>query len=251
MSKLDLKEPEKKEETQDPNTIEQRSGLRELFDLFSLTGFVYGPLDSRLNIRDALEKNLKKPVPPHVNWLFCFGGISLFLFLVQAVTGILLLMYYRPTIAEAYKSVVFITNSVPFGWLIRGLHHWGANLMILMVFLHMVRVFFYGAYKPPRDFNWVTGVVLLMLTLGFGFTGYLLPWNQISYWATTVGTEAPGAVPFIGSYLTALIRGGQAVSQTTLTRFFAIHIVILPLTIGFFLVGHFFMIRKQGIAGPF
>lgn len=246
-----MAESEKKEtgERKQPS-FEQRSGLRELFELFSLTGFVYGPLDERLDIREALEKNLKKPVPSHVNWLFCFGGISLILFIVQAVTGILLLMYYRPTIAEAYKSVVFVTNNVPFGWLVRGLHHWAANLMIIMVFLHMARVFFYGAYKPPRDFNWVTGVILFMLTLGFGFTGYLLPWNQISYWATTVGTEVPGAVPVVGNFLIALIRGGQAVSQTTLTRFFAIHVVILPLLISFFLLGHFFMIRKQGIAGP-
>jgi quinol-cytochrome oxidoreductase complex cytochrome b subunit len=240
----------KKTGEQKQPSFEQRSGLRELFELFSLTGFVYGPLDERLDIREALEKNLKKPVPSHVNWLFCFGGISLFLFIVQAVTGILLLMYYRPTIAEAYKSVVFVTNNVPFGWLVRGLHHWAANLMIVMVFLHMARVFFYGAYKPPRDFNWVTGVILFMLTLGFGFTGYLLPWNQISYWATTVGTEVPGAVPLIGDFLITLIRGGQAVSQTTLTRFFAVHVVILPLLISFFLLGHFFMIRKQGIAGP-
>lgn len=240
----------KKVREEEQQNFEQRSGLRELFELFSLTGFVYGPLDSRLNIRDALEENLKKPVPPHVNWLYCFGGISLFLFIIQAVTGILLLMYYRPTIAEAYKSVVFITNNVPFGWLIRGFHHWAANLMIIMVFLHMLRVFFYGAYKAPRDFNWVTGVVLLMLTLGFGFTGYLLPWNQISYWATTVGTEVPGAVPYIGDFLITLVRGGQAVGQTTLTRFFAVHVVILPLLICFFLLGHFFMIRKQGISGP-
>ncbi len=246
---MNEKEKEKAVQEQQP-TFEQRSGLRELFELFSLTGFVYGPLDERLNIKEALEKNLKKPVPHHVNWLFCFGGLSLFLFTVQAVTGIMLLMYYRPTIAEAYKSVVYVTNNVPFGWLVRGLHHWAANLMIIMVFLHMTRVFFYGAYKPPRDFNWVTGVILLMLTLGFGFTGYLLPWNQISYWATTVGTEAPGAVPVIGGFLTTLIRGGPEVSQTTLTRFFAVHVVILPLVISFFLMGHFFMIRKQGISGP-
>ncbi len=243
-------EEKQKEEQKIPN-FEQRSGLRELFDLFSLTGFIYGPLDTRLNIREALEKNLKKPVPPHINWLFCFGGLTLFLFGVQAITGILLLMYYHPTIAEAYKSVVYVTDNVPFGWLVRGLHHWGANLMIVMVFLHMARVFFYGAYKPPRDFNWVTGVILLVLTLGFGFTGYLLPWNQISYWATTVGTEAPGAVPLLGRFLITFIRGGAEVSQSTLTRFFAIHIVILPLLIGFFMLGHFFMIRKQGVAGPF
>ena len=245
-----MPEKEKKTTEEGQQTFEQRSGLRELFELFSLTGFVYGQLDSRLDIKDAVEKNLSKPVPPHVNWTFCFGGISLFLFIVQAVTGIMLLMYYRPTIAEAYKSVVYITNNVPFGWLVRGLHHWAANSMIVMVFLHMMRVFFYGAYKPPRDFNWITGVVLLMLTLGFGFTGYLLPWNQISYWATTVGTEVPGAMPIIGEHIATLVRGGQSIGQTTLTRFFAVHIVILPLIIGFFLLGHFFMIRKQGISGP-
>ncbi|RJP64083.1 MAG: DUF4405 domain-containing protein [Candidatus Abyssobacteria bacterium SURF_17] len=245
-----VEQEQKETKPQTQPSFEQRSGLRELFELFSLTGFVYGPLDERLDIRDALEKNLKKPVPHHVNWLFCFGGISLFLFVVQGVTGIMLLMYYRPTVAEAYKSVVFITNNVPFGWLVRGLHHWAANLMIIMVFLHMARVFFYGAYKPPRDFNWVTGVILLTLTLGFGFTGYLLPWSQISYWATTVGTEVPAAVPFIGGFLSTLIRGGQAVGQSTLTRFFAVHVVILPLVISFFLLGHFFMIRKQGISGP-
>ena len=246
-----MADEKKEKKEQGIPSFEQRTGLRELFELFSLTGFVYGPLDARLNIRDALEENLKKPVPTHVNWLFCFGGLSLFLFGIQAVTGILLLMYYRPTIAEAYKSIVYITNNVPYGWLMRGLHHWGANVMIIMVFLHMARVFFYGAYKPPRDFNWVTGVILFMLTLGFGFTGYLLPWSQISYWATTVGTEAPGAIPVIGRILIMLVRGGQEVGQTTLTRFFAIHIVILPLLIGFFMLGHFFMIRKQGVAGPF
>lgn len=246
-----MAENEKKTtEQEEQPTFSQRTGLRELFDLFSLTGFIYGQLDDRLDIKDAVEKNLSKPVPSHVNWTYCFGGITLFLFIVQAVTGILLLMYYRPTVAEAYKSVVYITNNVPFGWLVRGLHHWASNGMIVMVFLHMLRVFFYGAYKPPRDFNWVTGVILLMLTLGFGFTGYLLPWNQISYWATTVGTEAPGAMPVIGEYITILMRGGPAIGQITLTRFFAVHVVLLPLTIGFFLMGHFFMIRKQGISGP-
>jgi quinol-cytochrome oxidoreductase complex cytochrome b subunit len=245
-----MAENEKKTTEEKQPTISQRTGFREMFELFSLTGFIYGQLDDRLDIKDAVEKNLSKPVPPHVNWTFCFGGITLFLFMVQAVTGIMLLMYYRPTVAEAYQSVVYITNNVPFGWLIRGLHHWAANGMIVMVSLHMLRVFFYGAYKPPRDFNWVTGVILLMLTLGFGFTGYLLPWNQISYWATTVGTEAPGAMPVIGEYIIILMRGGPSITQITLTRFFAIHVVILPLAIGFFLMGHFFMIRKQGISGP-
>ncbi len=230
--------------------VEKRGSFREILNLLTLTGFVYGPLDERLSIRDALEKNLKKPVGDHVNWTFCFGGITFLLFIVQAFTGVLLLMYYEPTTAAAYKSVVHITNNVPFGWLMRGIHHWAANLMTVFVFLHMLRVFFYGAYKAPRDFNWVTGIVLLLLTLGFGFTGYLLPWNQISYWATTVGTEIPSAVPIAGDLLKMLIRGGTDVTQATLTRFFAVHVLILPASIAAFLIGHFLMIRKQGISGP-
>ncbi|RMF92211.1 MAG: DUF4405 domain-containing protein [Candidatus Schekmanbacteria bacterium] len=230
--------------------LEKRGSFREIVSLLTLTGFVYGPLDERLSIREALEKNLKKPVGEHVNWTFCFGGITFLLFVIQAFTGVLLLMYYQPTTAAAYKSVVHITNNVPFGWLMRGIHHWAANLMTVFVFLHMLRVFFYGAYKAPRDFNWVTGVVLLLLTLGFGFTGYLLPWNQISYWATTVGTEIPSAVPIVGDLIKMLIRGGTDVTQATLTRFFAIHVLILPATIAVFLLAHFLMIRKQGISEP-
>jgi len=134
--------------------FEKRTYLRESVNLFTLlTGILYGELDERLGIMDAIKKNLKKPVPHHVNFTFCFGGISFFLFLILLVTGVLLLMYYRPTTAEAYESIVLITNIVPYGWLIRGLHHWAANLMVLFVMLHMARVFFYGAYKPPRDFN--------------------------------------------------------------------------------------------------
>ncbi|MBI5376198.1 MAG: cytochrome b N-terminal domain-containing protein [Candidatus Schekmanbacteria bacterium] len=228
--------------------LEKRTSFREIINLISLTGFVYGPLDDRLSIREALEKNLKKPVPDHVNWLFCFGGVTFLLFIVQAFTGVLLLMYYQPTTAEAYKSVVHITNNVPFGWLMRGIHHWAANLMSVFCLLHMLRVFFYGAYKAPRDFNWVTGVMLLCVTLGFGFTGYLLPWNQISYWATTVGTEVPSAMPVAGDLIKMLIRGGSDISQATLTRFFAIHVLILPAAIAVFLISHFLMIRRQGIS---
>lgn len=231
--------------------IERRTYIRESLNLFTLlTGILYGELDERLGIKEAIKKNLKKPVPAHVNWTFCFGGISFFLFIILAATGVLLLMYYRPTTAEAYDSIVLITNIVPYGWLIRGLHHWATNLMILMVLIHMVRVFFYGAYKPPRDLNWIVGVFLLLITLIFAFSGYLLPWNQISYWATTVATDGAGAIPLIGDQLKYLIRGGPEVSQLTLTRFFALHVVILPAAMFVFLFIHFGMIRKQGIAGP-
>jgi quinol-cytochrome oxidoreductase complex cytochrome b subunit len=243
-NELQGKEAEKRD-------IERRTYIRESVNLLTLlTGILYGELDERLDIREAIKKQLKKPVPPHVNWTFCFGGISFFLFIILAVTGVLLLMYYRPTTGEAYESVVLITNIVPYGWLIRGLHHWAANLMILMVVLHMLKVFFYGAYKPPRDLNWVVGVLLLFITLVFGFSGYLLPWNQVSYWATTVATDGAGAIPLIGDQLKYFVRGGPEVSQLTLTRFFALHVVILPAVTFILLFLHFGMIRKQGISGP-
>lgn len=233
-----------------PGDMEKRISLREILSWLTLWGFIYGPLDERLEIRQALEKALRKPVPSHVNWTFCFGGVTFFLFIVQMITGVLLLMYYRPTTADAYASVVQITNDVPFGWLFRGLHFWAANLMIIMVFLHMLRVYFYGAYKPPRDLNWVAGFFLLMITLAFGFTGYLLPWNQVSYWATAVGTEIPAAFPVIGDTLKFLARGGPDISQLTLTRFFAIHVVVLPAVAAFLLAAHFAIVRRQGISGP-
>jgi quinol-cytochrome oxidoreductase complex cytochrome b subunit len=239
---------EKKPETKE---FEKRTYLRESVNLLTLlTGVLYGELDERLGIREAIKKNMKKPVPKHVNLSFCFGGTAFFLFLILLVTGVLLLMYYRPTTAEAYESVVLITNVVPYGWLIRGLHHWAANLMVLFVMLHMGRVFLYGAYKSPRDFNWVVGVVLLLITLMFGFSGYLLPWNQVSFWATTVVTDAIGALPLIGKILEFFIRGGPEVGQLTLTRFFALHVVIFPAVMFAFLFLHFGMLRKQGISGP-
>jgi quinol-cytochrome oxidoreductase complex cytochrome b subunit len=231
--------------------------LNERIDLLALAGFVasllgilYGELDKRLEVKEAFSKALKKPVPRHVNWPFCFGGITFFLFLVQVVTGILLTLYYRPSPDAAFESVKHITNDVTFGWLIRGVHRIAAHLMIIAVLLHMLRVFLMGAYKPPRELNWVVGVMLLGITLTFGFTGYLLPWDQLAYWATTVGTEIAGAVPLIGPAMLVIMRGGENVTGETLTRFFSIHVIILPL-IAFALLGvHFLMIRRQGISGP-
>lgn len=239
----------------DESKIEERTLIREIINFFSLTGFIYGPLDERLRIREAFEKQLKKTVPHYrsgiENYFFaCLGGLSFILFLVLLITGILLLMYYRSTTGEAYKSVVEITNIVPLGWLVRAVHFWAGNLMIITVTLHLLKVLITGAYRPPRDFNWLTGVILFILTLLFAFSGYLLPWNQISYWATTIGTETFGTIPFIGESIKFFIRGGPEVSQITLTRFFALHVVILPLITLFFLLLHFAMIRRQGISEP-
>lgn len=235
--------------------LERRTVFREMFNLFSLAGFLYGTLDERLPFPEAMRKQMEKPVGFYrtrleSNLLACLGGVAFVLYLVLAATGVLLLMYYRPTTAEAYDSVVQITNQVPYGWLVRGMHHWGANLMIVAVFLHMMRVFFTAAYRPPRDVTWVNGMLLLVFTLAFGFSGYLLPWNQVSYWATTVGTDSMSAIPVVGDALKYFVRGGNVVGQLALTRTFAFHVVILPALMLLFLVLHFLMIRRQGIADP-
>lgn len=239
------------EKARDKEAEVDRTGLREILSwLTLLLGFVYGPLDPRLGIREALEKALRRPLPAHVNWLFCLGGITFFLFIIQVVSGTLLLFHYRPTVADAFGSIQFVTNYVAFGWLIRSVHRWGSTLMILAILLHMLRVLLYGAYRPPRELNWVVGVVLLVVTLAFGFTGYLLPWTQTSYWATNIGTEILGGIPLIGGGLKGFLRGGPTVSGATLTRFFVFHVLILPFTITFLLTAHFAMIRRLGISDP-
>ena len=207
-------------------------------------------LDDRFDVRRATREFINHPVPDHVNWLYCFGGITFLCFLIQAVTGILLAFYYQPTMADAYSSVLHIMDDIPFGVLIRSLHAWTANIMIIMVVFHMLRVFFHGAYRPPRELNWLTGVFLFFITITFGFSGYLLPMNQLSYWATKVGTEIAGAIPFVGQYVQAFLLGGEKIGDATLTRFYAIHVIILPVTISALLVAHFLMVRKQGIADP-
>lgn len=234
---------------------EKKKAYIDILNLMSLVGFFYGALDDRLDFDEALAQQLKKPAPRYGtrlegNLLACLGGLSFILILIQILTGVLLLFYYRPTIGQAYDSVMEITNRVPFGWLIRGLHVWGSSLLIVMVFLHMLRVFLTGAYKPPRELTWVSGVFLLLITLGFGFSGYLLPWNQLSYWATTVGTEGITAIPIIGETLKHIVRGGTEVGQIALTRFFAMHVVVLPGITMIFLAIHFLMVRRLGIADP-
>ena len=195
-----------------------------------------------------LQKQLHKPLPKHINWFHTLGSMSLFLFISQVLTGILLLVYYRPTVGEAFESVKFIMTTAHAGWLYRQIHAWGANLMILVVFLHMLRTFLTGSFKKPRELTWVVGVVIFIMTLVFGFTGYLLPWNQLAYWATTVGTEIVGAVPGIGEFIKTLLRGGPSVGSETLSRFFVIHVIVLPWLLFFIVAIHLFLVRYQGIA---
>lgn len=248
-------ERKKDEDSGERREFERRTVFTEMLNLFSLVGILYGALDERLSLKEGMRKQFEKPVwfyrtRLENNFLACLGGITFALYLFQVVTGVLLLMYYRPTTAEAYKSVVEITTQVPYGWLIRGVHRWGANLMVVTVLLHMMRVFFTAAYRPPRDVTWVNGMLLLVFTFGFGFSGYLLPWSQASYWATTVGTDSMSAIPIVGDTLKYFVRGGNVVGQLALTRSFAFHVVILPGLMLLFLVLHFLMIRRQGIAEP-
>jgi quinol-cytochrome oxidoreductase complex cytochrome b subunit len=204
-------------------------------------------LDERLGLEAIYGTVLDRKVPK-VNWWFTLGSASLFLAVMQGVTGIFLTMYYVPSPDSAYDSIQYIMNDVAFGWLIRGIHHWGASLMVVVVFIHMLRTFFYGAYKYPREITWLTGVFLLLFTLGMGFTGYLLPWNQRAYWATTVGTEIVGTVPFIGDFLLKALRGGTDISAVTLARFFSAHIWILPAGIVLMISVHMYLIIRLGIS---
>jgi len=208
-------------------------------------------LDDRFQLTDFLKPILTKPVPDwQRRWWYCLGGLTFFAFIVQGITGILLSFYYKPTPAEAYASIQFIENEVLLGSAVRMIHHWSANGMIVLAFAHMLRVFIMGAYKNPRELNWVSGVVLLTMTLAFGFTGYLLPWDQRAYWATTVGTEIAGGIPVIGELALVFLRGGWNITGLTLSRFFALHILILPLVTVTSMGLHFIMVRKQGIMKP-
>ena len=204
-------------------------------------------LDERLGLKSIYDTVLDRKVPK-VNWWFTLGSASLFLFLLQGITGIMLTVYYVPSPDHAYDSIQYIMTGVSFGWLIRGIHHWGASLMVLIVFFHMLRTYFFGAYKYPREFTWVTGVLLLLLTLGMGFTGYLLPWNQRAYWATTVATSIAGTVPFIGNFINQALRGGAGLSAVTLARFFSVHIWWLPAMIASLIGVHLFMVIRLGIS---
>ena len=204
-------------------------------------------LDERLGLKTIYATVLDRKVPK-VNWWFTLGSASLFLFLLQGITGIMLTVYYIPSPDHAYDSIQYIMTGVSFGWLIRGIHHWGASLMVLIVFFHMLRTYFFGAYKYPREFTWITGVILLLLTLGMGFTGYLLPWNQRAYWATTVATSIAGTVPFIGNFINFVLRGGSDLSAVTLARFFSVHIWWFPALIAGLIGVHLYMVIRLGIS---
>ncbi len=206
-------------------------------------------LETRLKAGELFNALVHVRIPAEARPYY-LGGITLFLFGVQVVTGTLLSLYYKPTPETAYDSVKFVTSVVDFGWLIRSVHHWGANLMIICLVLHVVRIFIQGAYKYPRELTWIAGVGLLAATIGFGFTGYLLPWDQRAFWATTVGTEIAASVPVVGDALLNLLRGGADVTEATLSRFFGMHVLVLPLGLGLLLVVHLTIVHQLGLANP-
>jgi quinol-cytochrome oxidoreductase complex cytochrome b subunit len=206
---------------------------------------IFDWLDERLGLNE-MQKNLLDRPEPKGNWWNTLGSASMFLFLLQGATGIFLTVYYTPSPDHAYDSITYIMNEVAFGWLIRGIHHWGATAMVIVVFIHMLRVFVTASYKYPRELTWLIGIGLLIATLGMGFTGYLLPWNQRAYWATTVGTQIAGTVPFIGEFILKALRGGSNLSALTLQRFFSGHIWILPVVLMALMGVHLFLIIRHG-----
>ena len=211
----------------------------------------YQWIDERYNISGLMEYARKKSVPQYRETIwYYFGGIALLLFIIQVLSGILLLMYYQGTEEAAYESVKYITTKVSFGWLIRSVHSWSANLMILSAFIHMFSVYFLKAFRKPRELTWYTGFILLALAMGFGFSGYLLPWNELAFFATKVGTDIVGQLPVIGEPMLELLRGGEEVTGATLSRFFGFHVAVFPGLFTIFLTLHLLFIQRQGIAEP-
>ena len=205
-------------------------------------------LNDRLPL-DGVMEHLRKPLPKHINLLFSLGSLAMFLLLLQAATGAFLALSYSPSPDHAHNAVKYISEEVPFGNFVRGLHHWGASAMVIIVFLHILRVVLYGSYKAPRELTWVVGVLLLLVTLGFGFTGYLLPWDEKAYWATVVGIEISSTAPVLGDVVAKVLRGGAEVGAVTLSRFYALHTIWLP-WLAFGLVGlHLFLVRFYGSSG--
>jgi ubiquinol-cytochrome c reductase cytochrome b subunit/menaquinol-cytochrome c reductase cytochrome b subunit len=208
-------------------------------------------VDERTSLTGATRWLLFRKVPKGTNWFYTLGSATLFAFLSQAVTGVFLAMYYRPDASGgAYESIRYLTNDVFLGQFVRGMHKWGSSVMVVLVFLHMGRVFFFGAYKYPRELNWVIGVVLLILTLVMGFTGYLLPFDQRAYWATIVGLNINGTGPLIGPYLSDFLRGGPEFGATTLSRFYAIHMLLVPGLIIALIGAHLYLVTKLGTTAP-
>jgi len=208
-------------------------------------------VNDRVKMDDLIDFLGKKYVPQHRNsvWYY-FGGVTLFLFIIQVLTGILLLLYYKGSEAQAFESVQFIVSKVEFGWLIRSIHSWAANLFILAALIHMFSVYFERSYRRPREITWLTGMLMLFLGFGFGFSGYLLPWNELAFFATKVGTDIAGVLPLIGKPVMVFLRGGEDVTGATLTRFFGFHVAVFPGIFTALLGIHLILVQRQGMSEP-
>jgi ubiquinol-cytochrome c reductase cytochrome b subunit len=211
----------------------------------------YDWFEDRTGAVEIISKFLKEPMPASVSWPYCLGSQCMLLLMILFVTGAFLGMNYSPSPEHAYNSVKYITEEIPLGYIVRGLHHWSSTFLIVLLVMHMLRVIFFGSYKKPRELTWVVGVLMFFVVLGSGFTGYLLPWDQKAYWATAVGTNMAGAVPVIGEYLTRILRGGADVGTVTLTRFYAIHVFFLPAMLIPLIVAHIFLMRRHGISSHY
>jgi quinol-cytochrome oxidoreductase complex cytochrome b subunit len=215
-------------------------------------------LEERSGLIGGLKYFLFRNVPSDINWMQTLGSAALTAFLVQAITGVILAMYYVPSAAtdphtgnpQAYDSVVNITDHLYLGWLVRGMHKWGASVFIILMFLHMGRVFLFGAYKYPRELNWIVGVLILVSGMMEGFTGYLLPWDQTAYWASVVGINLNGTAPFLGPWLAQFLRGGQEISGETLTRFYSLHMLLIPGAIIGLITLHLYLVIRLGVTSP-
>jgi quinol-cytochrome oxidoreductase complex cytochrome b subunit len=219
-----------------------------LLSVLRFLGLIYGPIDARLPIDQAFRKALSYRLAPQVGWRHGFGGVAYLLFIVLVVTGVLLSVHYRPSAEEAYPSMQHIVSNVRFGWLVRDVHVWSASLLVIIVLVHMARVFFDAVYKPPRETNWLVGVLLLFVVLAFGSTGYLLPWDQWAYWTVTQGLHVVASIPVLGGLAVGMLRGDPVVTGATLSRFFALHVIVLPWIAFVLLVFHFTMVRRHGVA---
>jgi menaquinol-cytochrome c reductase cytochrome b subunit len=207
-------------------------------------------LEERSGLVGGVRYFLFRKVPGDTNWMQTLGSATLTAFLVQAITGVILAMYYQPTPKDAYSSIVNISDNVTLGWLVRGMHRWGASVFIILMFLHMGRVFLFGAYKYPRELNWIVGVLLLVMGMTEGFTGYLLPWDQTAYWATVVGINLNGTAPFLGPWLAQFLRGGQDIGGETLTRFYSLHMLVVPGAIIGLITLHLYLVIRLGVTSP-
>src|ERR671938_1100447 len=207
-------------------------------------------IDERTSLSGGLRWIMFRKVPKGTNWFYTLGSATLFAFLSQAVTGVFLAMYYDPSVTDAYESARHITNDVFLGEFVRGMHKWGSTMMVILIFLHMARVFFFGAYKYPREMNWIIGFVLLVLTFVMALTGYLLPFDQRSYWATIVAANITASGPLAGPYLGDFLRGGAEFGATTLSRFYAIHMLLIPGAIAAMIGAHIYLVTRLGTTAP-